>query len=122
MANFTFNVRPYADADPVTFSYDMPENLTDAIAKYGEEAVFDNFRASVVIDLQRIARDGFKQHLGKGDKPKLDHNGVQALIDGHKPSVRRAKGDKVATVLRATEKMSPEQKAALLAELMKDAQ
>jgi hypothetical protein len=89
-----------------TISYNMPETVDEAIQMWGEAVVLNKAQASVIIDLQRIARsaDG-------------DSNKAQELADAFKPGVTRRGegGDSNKSLIAKISKLTPDQLAALLA-------
>lgn len=97
--------------EKVTIDYDFGDNLDDAVAKYGADAVFYNY----VIG----AKDSLRNKLGA----LIRHNEVRVTADEARQQLAdwtpgvgsvRASKDPVATASKELEKMSEEQIAALL--------
>lgn len=111
LQEITAKVTNGARADtPYTVKYDLPETIREATDRWGEEVVYSRFKASLVIDLQAFMRS----HIGKDDFVPGD---LQAKVNEWKPEVR-AKGKTMAErVQEMLGKLSPEDRAALLAEL-----
>lgn len=98
----------YADT-VFTVKYDLPDTVSEAVSKYGEEVVYSRFKASLVIDLQAFMR-------AKLTGEKFDSSTLQAAVDGWQPGVR-AKGKSVAEKVQdLLSKLTPEQRAELFAE------
>jgi hypothetical protein len=93
-------------------SYDFGENLQDAVAKFGEEVVFTNFRAQSVIRAQAIARSEME-----ADKSAEE---IQSILDAWKPGVQRAREvDPYAAAANAYSKLTPEEQAEFIAALQR---
>lgn len=92
-----------------TVNYDFPENLEGLVAKFGEENVYDNALGSYVISLQALAR----RHIEKTDEE------IQELVSAFDPTTRAApvKQSPEERAKSAISKLSPEARAALLAQL-----
>ena len=86
------------------------ESVQDAIDKYGEEFVFDNYERSLVISAQNRVR----RELDNG----VPISNVEKDLDDLDPTEKRAStASPMSTALRSVSKMTPEEKAALLAQL-----
>jgi hypothetical protein len=101
--------------EPVTFTFDIGENLQDAIAKFGEPAVWSMYERGITVAAQAPAR----QLLAAGATAEK----VQEHMRVWKPGVtapRAARtGDPLKQILADFEKYSPEQKQEMLDTLMK---
>lgn len=54
------------DGDPVTVEYDYGDNLQEAVEKFGEDIVYQCYKASLVIDLQGFMRSLLRRKPEKG--------------------------------------------------------
>lgn len=89
---------------------DLGKDVQDAIEKFGADVVFDNFRRSATITAQAAMR----RCLEAG----LDQAGIEAKMASFKPGVAMERViDPVAALKAKIAKMTPEEKAALFAEL-----
>lgn len=92
-----------------TIDYNFGDNLEAAVALFGEEVIFTNFKQSAVIACQSRIRAALQQNK--------DGDALQVAIDEWKPGIksisRKSPVDKLKALL---EGKSPEDIAALLAE------
>ena len=96
------------DGPTVTVDFDLDETLKEAVDRYGEAIVFSRYRASLVIDLQAYMRIMIKA--------KKTNDEIQAAVSEWKPGVK-AKGRSPAERARDLfQKLSPEERRALLEE------
>jgi hypothetical protein len=91
--------------------YDFGSNLQEAVEKFGEQVVYDNFLDKVVISGQAIIRRAAQ--AGKD---------VQAALDAWKPGVRAAgsggfKEKAMPKALKALLELSDEEREAAIAKL-----
>lgn len=115
MAELTITTNaPKADRS-LEVKYNFGDNLEDAVALFGAEVVFSNFKQNAVIALQGLVR----RHLEmKEDKRKTDEQ-ILATVNAWKPGVATVKTtDKKAIIMEAFGKMSAEDQKALLEQLM----
>lgn len=89
----------------------FPENLDEAVEQYGEEIVFNNFRANVVVGLQ----GNIRSRVG-GKEPKTG-KALQDSFADWKPNARATGVGRVEKLKERIQQMSAEDKARLLAEL-----
>lgn len=103
----SFKTKDHPEARVV--NYDMPEDLQGLRDKFGDDAVFQNAKAAIVISLQALAR----RHI---EKPLEE---VQALVDAFDPNTRAAptKQSPEERAKSAISKLTPEARAELLAQL-----
>lgn len=93
----------------VSVSYDIPDNLADLTAKFGEGVVASNAKGAIIISLQAFIR----RHI---DKPQDE---INKLVAEWKPDTRTT-GPKKTALEKATEALSglsAEQRAELLKQL-----
>ena len=99
---------PRADRQ-FTVKFDLPETISEALGRWPEEVVYSRFKASLVIDLQAFIR----AQISKED---FDPSTLQQKVDEWKPEVR-AKGQTLSEKVQdMLSKLSPEDRANLLAE------
>lgn len=91
-----------------TIEYNFGENVQDAISMFGEEVVYNGFKADAVVTLQSAIR----RYLEKGQDPAV-------LSSEWKPGQKAPSiaADPKATALAAFAKMSQEDKEALIAQI-----
>lgn len=95
----------------VTIVTDLGENLADAVAKFGEDVVFSNFCQSAVITAQAAMRRGLEK--GKTNEE------IVGYMAGWKPGVQlQRQVDPLGALLSRVDKMSDEEKAAIIEQLM----
>ena len=96
------------DGQEATLNYDFGSDINDAIAKFGAEVVFTNFRQAAKIALQARMRSRMEK---KGN--------VQELATIWKPGIQleRAAVDPVVAAKNAFANMSAEDREAFLNEL-----
>ncbi len=99
------------DSPVATVNFAPGETLQELISKFGEGIVFSHARSSVVIALQ-----GYMRSQMKRDNPP-DASGMQALVDTWKPGVRVAGKSNLEKAKGTLAKLSPEDRAELLAAL-----
>lgn len=89
---------------------DLGDNLEDAVERFGGEVVFSNFKRAATITAQAAMRRFLEQ--GMSD------NLVADKMNSWRPGVALERNvDPVAALKAKFAKMSPEERAALLAEL-----
>ncbi len=98
----------------VTVEYDFGENLDEMLDRFSSEVVYGQALDSLVISVQAMIR----RHASGTDKapPKSDEE-IQKIVSAWRPGVgatRKSATEKAADAIRA---LTPEQRAALLAEL-----
>ena len=107
------------DSDRVIkVNYDFGNDLNDMVNKFSEAVVFAGAKKSMVIDLQALIRRKVNP-TGKDTKPSTDEEitaDVKAWVPGVSTTVRKSAPEKAK---EAIEKLSPEEKKSLLAELRK---
>lgn len=92
-----------------TVKMDIPDTIQEAISKYGEEIVFSQFMASLIIDAQARMRGEIKKDDCTPEK-------VQAVMSEWTPKTRapaRPLSERIAELLR---NMSEEERKEFLAE------
>lgn len=112
------------DSREVTVEYDFGSNLAEAIEKFGENVVFNRFKAAAVIDLQSGIRRHIKAKVedAEGNETAEDKYTDAQIQDwasnwkpGEKNINRKSKIDKVKDLYKG---MSEEDRQALLDQLM----
>ena len=95
------------DAKSVTVEYDIPEDLKGLRERFGDKVVAAHVNASVTIALQSFLRGQLK-----ADKSPAD---IQKAVNEWKPGVRAPGKSAVDKAKDALEKLSPEERSAVLA-------
>lgn len=90
-----------------TFNYDFGENLTDAVAKFGEAVVFSLFKSKAVIQVQDLARNAMVAGKSADEAGKL----ASSHKLGESTAVTK---DPVAVGMKALEGMTAEERAAFI--------
>lgn len=94
--------------------YDFGDNLQEAIALFGEEVVFTNAKQNMVISLQSVVRSS----LEKKEENRMEDSAIITKIEAWKPGIATVRTtDRKAAALKAFEKLSAEEKEALIAQL-----
>jgi hypothetical protein len=90
-------------------NFDMPADLDALVAKFGADSVYQAAAGAYVISLQALAR----RHIEKSDEE------IQQLVTDWNPNERSpaVKQSAFERASSALSKLSPEEKAALLAKL-----
>lgn len=107
----TISVKPNKDADPVSYEYPMPENLDDLSEAFGEEVVYNNATANMVVGLQSFIRG-----LHNAEEPKSAEEIAEAVANW-KPGTRKPAMSKVEKATELFASLTDEEKAAALASL-----
>lgn len=102
-----------SDGKPVSISieYDFGDNLADAIAKYGEVAVFNLYKSAASIKVQNIARTALLNKKTPEEAVKLASSYVLGTSFSMGPR------DPVRTAETAVSKMSPEEEKEFILKL-----
>lgn len=99
----------------IVVPFDLPETVQEAVKVWGEDVVLSMAVRAAVIQLQASLR----AQLGLiGDKRK-DDNAIRKDHADFKPEVGAEKVSPTEKIVRLTQKLTPEQRKALLAELTK---
>lgn len=115
MSNEVYTAKT-TDSDPVEVSYDFGGNLEEAVSKFGEDVVYARYKASAVIDLQSLIRGQIRK-VKEGEM--IDVAVIQEVVAAWVPGVRQARGKSSEEKAKdAIGKLTPEARAALLAELL----
>jgi len=99
----------------ITIPFNFGANLDEAVELYGEDVVFQKYRQAAVVDLQAAIR----RHLQPDaeGKSKTDEEIITALSEWKPGLVTRTRKSPKEKALEALQKMSEEDRAALMAEL-----
>lgn len=104
----------------VTCNYDFGDDLASAVELFGDDVVYNKFKAAAVIDLQGVMRRAMFKEEGEGEDKVLvpvDAEGVQKIVDEWKPGVsNRVIRSPKEKALAALKGMSPEEIREMLAE------
>lgn len=93
------------DGVPKKATITVGEDIKAAIKLFGEEVVFSNFRANVIVSAQSALRSAMKG--GKSDKE------IAEEMANWKPGVRKAAKSAVDKLAEKASKMTDEEKATL---------
>jgi len=93
----------------LVIDYDFTENISDAIAKFGEDVVFSSFMADAKVGLQAFVR----ARLAKVDEDYMTDEEIIAEASQWVPGMRK-QSDPLAKLQTLLSKLSPEQRTALL--------
>ena len=95
---------------PVSVEYDIPEGLEALYTRFGEDVVAKAAQGAIVISLQAFIR----RHIDKG----TSHHELQKEVTAWMPDVRTiTKQTAFEKATSALDKLSPEERKALLAKL-----
>lgn len=103
--------KPGPTQKAIKVQYDIPEDLAGLQKRFGDAVVAAHAHGSIVISLQAMLR----RHLEKGTKPE----DLTKAVAAWKPDVRTAgpKQSAFEKVSSNLDKLSPEERKALLAKL-----
>lgn len=112
MAELKITTRAPKKEKEMTVGYDFGDTLADAIAKFGEEVVFSNFKQSAVISLQGNVR----RYMEQG---KLTDEEIEKKVGEWKPQIAKVSTtDATEAILKKAAKMSEKERAELIEKLM----
>jgi hypothetical protein len=103
------------DGDPITVQYDYGDNLDEAKSKFGEEAVYNRYRASMVIDLQ-----GYIRSMLRKDPPATEdeiHAAVAEWDPKTRSTVRRSPAERIHELMA---RLTEDEKADILAQIAEE--
>jgi hypothetical protein len=102
-----------SDGNPASISvkYDFGDDLADAVRKYGEDVVFDLYKAAGSIRVQNVARTALVNNKTREEAVALAENYVLGT------SFSKGPRDPVRTAVSAVSKMSPEEEKKFILEL-----
>jgi hypothetical protein len=95
-------------------TFDFGDTLDEAVAKFGADVVYSNFKKSAVIALQAVVR----RELDKKEEAKSNEE-ITAKVATWKPGVARVSTvDAKETILKKVGKMSKAERDALIEQLL----
>lgn len=109
------------EAPSASVNYDFGDNLAEAEELFGADVVFSRFTAAATVDIQALIRRHLKPIEDKDGNvtPGKSEEEIQAIVSEYKPGtstrVRVSASEKAA---RAIDKLTEEEKQALLESLM----
>ncbi len=110
------------EAPSASVSYDFGENLAEAEELFGADVVFSRFVAAATVDIQALIRRHLKEGVDKDGKVTSEAKSeeeIVAIVAEYKPGTStRTRVSATEKANRAIEKLSDEEKEALLASLM----
>jgi hypothetical protein len=118
MAIETITTKAGKDAESRTLavSFDFGDTLEAAIEKFGSDAVFAGFKADAKVGLQALVRARLNATEDDSEAPKFTDEEIVAAVAEFKPGTKnRQSADPLAKLLALLGKVTPEQRAALLA-------
>lgn len=111
MKTSNFNVKKDEESPSTTLNYQEAESLDELVEQFTEEVVFSHAMSSLM-----VWRQGFARGQMKAKDPKTG-KALQEALDEAKPGVRAPAADRVEKLRDRLDKLSPEEKAELLAQL-----
>lgn len=106
----TAKLKDQDDSEAVTCQYDFGDNLKDAVAKFGEDVVFNRFKSAAVIDAQSLIRRGIKAGKSPTD--------IQKDLTEWRPGMKRVqKKSAEERIKEQFSKLTPEERAELVKQL-----
>ena len=112
MKELTVSAKVGKDGVEHSVTIDFPETLDEMIEAYGEEVVFGQAKANIVVGLQ----GNIRSRVSSEKDPKTG-KALQESFADWKPGTRQPGVAKIEKMKDRISKMSPDEKAALLAEL-----
>jgi hypothetical protein len=104
-------------------SFDFGDNLETAIEKFGADAVFAGFKADAKVGLQAMVRAKLNATEDDSEALKFTDEEIVTAVAEFKPGTKnRQSADPLAKLMALLGKISPEQRAALLAGAASDAE
>jgi len=97
------------EGTPLTVDYDFGESIDDMVDKFGDEVVFNNAKANMIVSLQGVIRTGLK--AGKDAKE------IKESAAAWVPGVRKAGKSPQEKLREQFANLDPEAKKELLKEL-----
>lgn len=97
-----------------TFEYDFGGDLKSMVAKFGEEVVYAQAKAQMIIGIQSAVRNVLASAHEEGKKP--DPKEIQKTIEGWKPGNRRPTKSKAEKLREQLAGLSAEERKKLLAD------
>lgn len=105
------------DKPSVEVEYDIPATMDELTARFGADVVYAKAVDSIVIDVQALVRRSVKKEGTDAMTPEQ----IQAAVTAYKPSASdRVKRSPTEKVQDLTQKMSAEEKKALIEKLKAD--
>ena len=102
--------KPGHIAAPITVDYNVPETLPELAKVFGDDVVANAASGAIIISLQAFIR----RHIEKG----TPHADIQKEVNAWKPDVRTVvKQSAFEKATSALDKLSPEERKAMLAKL-----
>lgn len=108
------------DAPSATVTYNLGDNLEEAVELFGADVVYRRFTAAATIDIQAMIRRGLLRTEGEGDAKKpnpMTQEELQAAVNEWKPGQTKPRKSKGEKALDAFNDLSDEEKAELLKQL-----
>ncbi len=108
-----------ANAPKVTVNYDMPADLAGLEQKFGSDAIYNAAVDSITIAIQAGIRRQMTERVNKAGvkTPPATPEAIQAWADAYQPGAGVVRQTAAEKALAAVKTMTPEQRAALLAQL-----
>lgn len=104
-----------ADSRSVTVGYDFGSSLADAVEMFGEEAVFNGFKADAKVGLQSFVRARLNATEDDSEALKYTDEDIIAAAGEWKPGTKsRQSSDPLAKLKALLEKLPAEARAAFL--------
>ena len=101
----------------VTVDYDFGDNLQDAVERFGEDVVFNEFKANARVKLQSGMRGKAFVKDEDGNVSPADPKVLQEWADSYKPGTGRTRKSTEDKILELTSKMTDEEFQAFLAKI-----
>ena len=115
MKNLTISAKLGKTGEEHSIKMPFPETLDEMVDVWGEEVVYGQAKANIIVGLQ----GNIRSRVGSEKDPK-EGAALQESFADYKPGIRQPGVARVEKLKERISKMSPEQKAALLAELTAD--
>ena len=91
---------------PITCNFNPGSNHDEMVENYGEEHVYEHAKANIIVSVQDVIRKGINEGL--------DQKAIQKNVDDWKPGAKRRGKSKTEKALDAFDKLSEEEKSALM--------
>jgi hypothetical protein len=114
MTAITISAKRSTDAASTEVTYDLGDNLTEMVAKFGEAIVYAKARQSIIVDAQVVIRHELTE---TAKHPALDQGALQDFMNTWKPEGRKPKATAAEKAQASIAQMTPEERKALLKKL-----
>lgn len=103
--------RSKQDKNPIEVNFEFGDDIGNAVELFGEKVVFGLFVTATKQQLSDYVRKTLEKNEG------LNQTAIQNLVNEWSPAVEKRSAANVKRALKTVNELSPEEKAALLAQI-----